>query len=64
MEGYMDILLMALINIKYLDRSDGFFIVTASNWMSFIMLGLCIGTPILLVIANARNYSNWMEKEF
>ena len=64
MEGYMDILLMALINIKYLDWSDGFFIVMASNWMSFIMLGLCIGIPILLVIAYARNYSNWKEKEF
>ena len=60
----MDILLMSLLNIKQLDWSDGFFIVTASNWTSFIMLGLSIGIPILLVIVYSRNFSNWKEKEF
>lgn len=49
-EAYMDLVLCALLNVKDLDWSHDFSMVTASNYLAITVLSLSCCIPILMVI--------------
>ena len=60
----MNFLLFSLINIKEIDWSDDFFIVTFNNWTAIFILVLSILFPIALIIIYVVNVERWNKKEF
>ena len=60
----MNFLLFSLINIKEIDWSDDFFIVTFNNWTAIFILVLSMLLPIALIIVYVINVESWNKKEF
>lgn len=50
MEGYMDFAMFSLMNLKHLDWSGDFEIVTASNYLAIILTSLTLALPVLMTI--------------
>ena len=65
MEGYMDIFLLCLMNLKHLDWGDeDILVVTTSNWISILLVAFLVLAPISLIILFAFNVQNWKKEEF
>ena len=64
MEGYFDLLLFGMINLGYLNWSDAFWEVTASNIFSWFIIGLTSILPILLFIYLIVTWNEWHEGAF
>ena len=60
----MNFLLFSLINIKEIDWSDDFFIVTFNNWTAIFILVLSMLLPIAMIIVYVINVEGWNKKEF
>ena len=59
MESYLDLLLCALLNIKDLDWSNNFAMVTASNCFAIFTAVVCFIMPIFMMIQYARLINDW-----
>ena len=64
MEGFMDFTMFALMNLKHLDWSGDFEIVTASNYLAIFLTSLTLALPIFMTIQYARNLNRWNREEF
>ena len=64
MEGYFDFVLCALLNLKELDWSNDFPMVTTCNIIAIIFIVLCCVLPIFILIQYARKVDDWNREEF
>ena len=64
MEGYIDICLFAMLNIKEIFWNEDIQIVTISNWISIVMLGLCVLMPIVLLLFLLCKRKVWDSDDF
>ena len=54
-EGYLDFCMFSLLNLKYLDWSDKFPIVTACNYVAIFMAALACLLPLFVLIWYVAN---------
>ena len=64
LEGYMDIVLFSFLNVNYLEWSDSFWSVNASNYMAITFTVIFCGLPIVFIIFYGKNMKRWKDKKF
>ena len=55
MEGYMDLMLFSLMNVKFLDWSSDFWAVEVSNYMAIALTTILCGLPIFFLYFYTKN---------
>lgn len=63
-EGYLDFCMFSLLNIKYLDWSDTFPIVTFCNYIAISITVLAISMPVFVLVWYAWSVKRWKDESF
>ena len=64
METYLDICLFSLLNLRFLDWSGDFLLITICNYSAYFLVGVVTIFPIFVLIFYSCKLARWKNADF